>query len=209
MRLPSFSARAVSPPLDQRLPESYLVAFPGGADNAILACTEDSHLCTPRKVETPTEEVLVPWADQVYEWLTADRLQVTRIRSEVERSWLENDAAVSTISFWEVGMQVQKGRLDFDLDLDAWRRDLLDHGLVEVPVDGGFNVPVPDKASRKPSNTSQSPTNPGSLPARLSGSASESRRAAFHSLPSNISRALLKLGSRGSMEAGFISPSIS
>ena len=37
------------------------------------------NLCTPRKVETPTEEVLVPWADQVYEWLTADRLQVTRI----------------------------------------------------------------------------------------------------------------------------------
>ena len=37
------------------------------------------NLSTPRKVETPTEEVLVPWADQVYEWLTADRLQVTRI----------------------------------------------------------------------------------------------------------------------------------
>ena len=33
----------------------------------------------PRKVEIPTEEVLGPWADQVYEWLTADRLQVTRI----------------------------------------------------------------------------------------------------------------------------------
>ena len=38
------------------------------------------NLCTPRKVETPTEEVLVPWADQVYEWLTADRLQLTRIQ---------------------------------------------------------------------------------------------------------------------------------
>ena len=37
------------------------------------------NLCTPRKVETPTEDVLAPWADQVYEWLTADRLQVTRI----------------------------------------------------------------------------------------------------------------------------------
>ena len=36
-------------------------------------------LCSPRKVEIPTEEVLAPWADQVYEWLTADRLQVTRI----------------------------------------------------------------------------------------------------------------------------------
>ena len=37
------------------------------------------NLCTPRKVERPTEDVLAPWADQVYEWLTADRLQVTRI----------------------------------------------------------------------------------------------------------------------------------
>ena len=36
-------------------------------------------LAGPRKVEIPTEDVLAPWADQVYEWLTADRLQVTRI----------------------------------------------------------------------------------------------------------------------------------
>ena len=32
-----------------------------------------------RKVETPTEDLLAPWADQIFEWLTADRLQVTRI----------------------------------------------------------------------------------------------------------------------------------
>ena len=67
-----------------------------------------------------------------------DRRLGPRARAEVERSWLEGEAAVSVISFWEVGMQVQKGRLGFDLDLDAWRRDLLDHGLVEVPVDGGI-----------------------------------------------------------------------
>ena len=35
-------------------------------------------LCSPRKIETPTDEKLAPWADQVYA-LTADRLQVTRI----------------------------------------------------------------------------------------------------------------------------------
>ena len=32
----------------------------------------------PRRVETPTDEMLSPWAEQIYEWLTADRLQVTR-----------------------------------------------------------------------------------------------------------------------------------
>ena len=36
-------------------------------------------LCSPRRIETPTDEKLAPWADQVYAWLTADRLQVTRI----------------------------------------------------------------------------------------------------------------------------------
>ena len=33
-------------------------------------------LAGPRRVETPTDDLLAPWAEQVYEWLTADRLQV-------------------------------------------------------------------------------------------------------------------------------------
>ena len=34
----------------------------------------------PRQVETPVEDSLVPWGDQIYQWLTGDRLQVTRIQ---------------------------------------------------------------------------------------------------------------------------------
>ena len=34
----------------------------------------------PRRVETPVEDRLVPWGDQIYQWLTGDRLQVTRIQ---------------------------------------------------------------------------------------------------------------------------------
>ena len=34
----------------------------------------------PRQSETPTEDVLLPWADQIYQWLTGDRLQMTRIQ---------------------------------------------------------------------------------------------------------------------------------
>ena len=33
----------------------------------------------PRLAETPSEDLLAPWADQVYQWLTGDRLQLTRI----------------------------------------------------------------------------------------------------------------------------------
>ena len=35
-------------------------------------------------------------------------------------------------------MRIQKGRLEFLQDLDAWRRELLDDGLIEIPVDGGI-----------------------------------------------------------------------
>ena len=34
----------------------------------------------PRDAEAPSEELVAPWADQIFQWLTADRLQVTRIR---------------------------------------------------------------------------------------------------------------------------------
>ena len=37
-------------------------------------------------------------------------------------------------------MRVQKGQLDFRLDLTAWRRDLMRQGLVEVPVNGEIAV---------------------------------------------------------------------
>ena len=34
----------------------------------------------PRQVETPAEDSLAPWADQIYQWLTGDRLKVTRVQ---------------------------------------------------------------------------------------------------------------------------------
>ena len=33
----------------------------------------------PRKKVTPAEDLLEPWGDQIYRWITVDRLQVTRI----------------------------------------------------------------------------------------------------------------------------------
>ena len=33
----------------------------------------------PHQVETPVEDSLAPWADQIHQWLTGDRLTVTRI----------------------------------------------------------------------------------------------------------------------------------
>ena len=50
----------------------------------------------------------------------------------------QDSAAVSAISFWEVGMRLQKGQINVGLPLEAWRRSLLDDGLIEIPVDGGI-----------------------------------------------------------------------
>ena len=34
----------------------------------------------PTQAETPVEDNLAPWSDQIYQWLTGDRLKVTRVR---------------------------------------------------------------------------------------------------------------------------------
>ena len=70
-------------------------------------------------------------------WLRSDNRRLgLQTRREVEHALQENNAAASAISFWEVGMLIRKGRLDLRLDVGAWRQDLLDQGLVEIPVDG-------------------------------------------------------------------------
>ena len=65
-----------------------------------------------------------------------DRRLGIRARRAIEGVLQERKAAVSSISFWEIGMRIQKGRLEFLLDLDAWRGELLNQGLIEIPVDG-------------------------------------------------------------------------
>ena len=48
--------------------------------------------------------------------------------------------AASAISFWEVAMLQEKGRIDLSHDLRAWRTRLLDDGLIEIPVDGDIAI---------------------------------------------------------------------
>ncbi len=64
----------------------------------------------------------------------------TRTREEIDVALRDGNAAVSVISFWEVAMRVQKGQLDFFLEPYAWRLDLMDQGLAEIPLDGNITV---------------------------------------------------------------------
>jgi PIN domain nuclease of toxin-antitoxin system len=50
------------------------------------------------------------------------------------------DLAVSAISFWEIALLLQKHRLQLNLPATGWRRDLLDQGLVEIPVTGALGI---------------------------------------------------------------------
>ena len=61
-------------------------------------------------------------------------------RRTIEDALHENMVAVSAITFWEVDMRVQKGQLDLGFDVHAWRRDLLEEGLVELVIDGDIAV---------------------------------------------------------------------
>lgn len=72
-------------------------------------------------------------------WQQEDNPRLGRsARQVIELALDADDAAVSAITFWEVAMRVQKGRLDVLSDVAAWRRDLVSRGLHEIPVDGGI-----------------------------------------------------------------------
>ena len=61
-------------------------------------------------------------------------------RREIERAWQSDDLAVSAISFWEVAMLVDKGRITLADDIFAWRREHLEQGVVEIPIDGEIGI---------------------------------------------------------------------
>ena len=74
-------------------------------------------------------------------WLrSGDGRLGTVARGEIERAWQSDELAVSAISFWEVAMLAAKGRLRLDANVLAWRREHLEQGVVEIPVDGETGI---------------------------------------------------------------------
>ncbi|MFT7674997.1 MAG: PIN domain nuclease of toxin-antitoxin system [Gammaproteobacteria bacterium] len=47
---------------------------------------------------------------------------------------------VSTISFWEVAMLVDKGRLKMDKSVAVWRSNLMRNGLQEIQLTGSIAI---------------------------------------------------------------------
>lgn len=70
-------------------------------------------------------------------WFRLDRRRLGRQTiAAIEAAWAAQEVVVSTITFWEVAMLSDKGRIDLQEEVGLWRQYLLDDGLHEIPVDG-------------------------------------------------------------------------
>ena len=78
---------------------------------------------------------------QVLLWLRLGSSKLgPRSLHEIERAWLYDEVGVSAISFWEVAMLKEKGRLRLHEDVGLWRREQLEQGVIEIPVDGEIAI---------------------------------------------------------------------
>jgi PIN domain nuclease of toxin-antitoxin system len=47
------------------------------------------------------------------------------------------ELAISVISFWEIALLVARGRLRMHEPVTLWRHELLERGIIELPLGGG------------------------------------------------------------------------
>lgn len=57
-------------------------------------------------------------------------------RSRLDLAWRSGQMAVSAISFWEVAMLAERGRISLPVPVSRWRSDWLKAGLTEIPLNG-------------------------------------------------------------------------
>ena len=74
-------------------------------------------------------------------WLRAGDPKLGAVaRAEIQQAWEVDGLALSAISFWEIAMLRDKGRIRYPDDVALWRREQLGQGMVEIPVDGEIGV---------------------------------------------------------------------
>ncbi|MEK7207404.1 MAG: type II toxin-antitoxin system VapC family toxin [Pseudomonadota bacterium] len=73
-------------------------------------------------------------------WLDAGSDKLGKgARRAIESAFEADELAICSISFWELAMLQQKGRIALP-PLRAWREELLDMGLREIAVDGEIGL---------------------------------------------------------------------
>lgn len=74
-------------------------------------------------------------------WLTEGRAEVgDKAREIADQALADEELAVSGITFWEIAMLNRKGRLRMIQPLAAFRKDVLNLGLAEIPVSGDVGI---------------------------------------------------------------------
>jgi len=74
------------------------------------------------------------WLDEGNERLGKQSLSL------INEAFKSEKLFVSAISFWEVAMLVEKGRLDMQIDVDSWRQQLIANGLQEISLAGNTAI---------------------------------------------------------------------
>ena len=73
----------------------------------------------------------------VLAWAVYDEKNLGRkARSAIEKAWADGRVAVSSISFWEMGLLQARGRIRLQVPVDQWRLELLAAGLTEIALGG-------------------------------------------------------------------------
>ncbi len=73
------------------------------------------------------------WLDQGSEKLGKNA------QSKIDQAFGADRLAVSAIVFWELAILQAKGRIELP-PLQRWRRELLEMGLKEIPIDGAIGI---------------------------------------------------------------------
>jgi len=74
------------------------------------------------------------WLDEGSSRLGPEALQA------INRAPAAGQLGVASISFWEIAMLVRKSRLDIRIELYVWRLELLQSGLLEIPLQGSTAI---------------------------------------------------------------------
>jgi PIN domain nuclease of toxin-antitoxin system len=89
-------------------------------------------------------------------WLAEGHPQLgDRARQFADQALAHDGLGVSAITFWEIAMLHQQGRIQLLRPVAAWRQRLIDHGVREWPVTGEVGIAAvtlldfhPDPADR-------------------------------------------------------------
>jgi PIN domain nuclease of toxin-antitoxin system len=70
-------------------------------------------------------------------WLSEANSRLgNKSRKAIETAYEADKLTVSAISFWEIGTLIRKDRIRLDMELNAWRGDFIEQGLIELPITG-------------------------------------------------------------------------